>query len=245
MSTSLYRHFGIDGTLLYVGISLSWPARTKAHMQGSRWFDQVAKVEIEQFPTREDALEAEREAIKREKPKFNVIHNRRRERPPKISSRLTVEPGVTGRFLSTSEQKRLAAQFRRSDPLLNLVTGPDAIVGPPLVYRDDQVSIIIAHGQSGSPGVLDEIVLGRFYSSELPSYAHLCATVLTMRRGDDITIDEVRRERDAIVQKLRKHLRTVEQVDSDLSLALANASRFPSAKARKLIDELAAERRAA
>lgn len=220
MSTSLYRHFGNDGSLLYVGISLSWPSRTKAHAHGSRWFDQVARVEIEQFATREAALEAEREAIKREKPKFNVIHNR--SAPVKPSKR----------------KPRPAS----NDPLTRLVTGPDAIVGPPLVYRDDKISIIIAHGESGSPGVLDEVILGRFYSNDLPSWAHMCATVITIRRGDDLTLDEAREARRAMVQNLKRHLRTVEVVETDLALALANASRFPSAKARQVLDDLVAEK---
>lgn len=224
VETALYRHFGSDGSLLYVGISLSWPARTKAHAGGSRWFDQVARVELERFPTREAALEAEREAIKGEKPQFNIIHNRGTKRP---SARPTW-------------QKRKST----GDVLLDGISGPDAIVGPPLVYRDDKISVLVAHGEAGRPGVIDEVELGSFHSSELPSWTAACASVISIRRGDALTIEEAREQRDELVTKLRKHLRSVEQVDSDLALALANASRFPSEKARKILDDVAVERSA-
>lgn len=74
--TSLYRHFASDGTLLYVGISLSWFERTRAHAAHSDWFSRVCRVEIEWFPSRAEALVAETIAIKAEKPLFNLHHNK-------------------------------------------------------------------------------------------------------------------------------------------------------------------------
>ena len=49
---ALYRHFTADGTLLYVGISLSALNRLGQHRQNAEWFDKIARVEIEHFPTR-------------------------------------------------------------------------------------------------------------------------------------------------------------------------------------------------
>jgi hypothetical protein len=69
--TTLYRHFDGDGRLLYVGISLNAIIRLAAH-RASPWFDEIARVEIERFPSREVALAAERAAIRDEKPECNV-----------------------------------------------------------------------------------------------------------------------------------------------------------------------------
>lgn len=252
MNTSLYRHFANNGALLYVGISLSWPARTKAHAQKSNWFEQVAKVEIEQFSSREAALEAEREAIKRERPKFNIVHNRQAQVSPpqrefkKKAVELTAE---SMRFMGARERRRAVDQYacqtsdqRRDNPLLELITGPDALVGPPLVYRDNQISLLIAHGVFGTPGFIDEIVLGDFYRPELPAWSDRCVSVLTLRRGTDLTIDEAKAKRREIVAELQTLLRSVETYDTDIALAVANAARFPSAKAQRILDDFALER---
>ena len=67
----LYRHFSEEGELLYVGVSLTVPARTHAHSNLSSWFDDVVRIEIERFETIKDAWEAETEAIRNERPKYN------------------------------------------------------------------------------------------------------------------------------------------------------------------------------
>lgn len=219
MSTSLYRHFANDGSLLYVGISLSWPQRTKAHAKGSRWFEQVARVEIENFPTREAALDAEREAIKREKPAFNVIHNRASPAPAR-------EP----------------IQRHSNDPLLRTIHGRDVIVGPALVYRDEKISVMIAHGDFGTEGTLTEVILGEYVEEVDPSWYDHCASIMVIRRGDQLTINEAHETRDDIIQKLRRHKRKVEFYSTDIALAVAYAAQFPSEKSRKILDDVASER---
>jgi excinuclease UvrABC nuclease subunit len=72
MKTQLYRHFDAEKKLLYVGISLSTFARLSQHKDHSPWFEQVMTVEIEHFETREEAMAAERKAIKMENPQFNI-----------------------------------------------------------------------------------------------------------------------------------------------------------------------------
>lgn len=219
--TSLYRHFAGDGTLLYVGISLSWPARTKAHAGGSRWFDQVAKVEIEWFDTREAAIESEREAIKHERPRFNIIHNR---------------------LASTHTQPvERVRPVRSSDPLLRAIAGPDVIVGPALNYRDELLSVIIAHGEAGSASHLTEVVLGE-WAGEIPEWAHVAASVITIRRANQITLDEVGETRHEIIQNLKLHLRSVDSYETDIAFAVANAATFPSDEARQILDQVAVER---
>ena len=72
--TSLYRHFCDGEQLLYVGISLSTLTRLGQHAINSHWYDKIAKVTIEHFPTRKQALTAERKAIIQEQPLHNIHH---------------------------------------------------------------------------------------------------------------------------------------------------------------------------
>ncbi len=76
--TAVYRHFDQSGQLLYVGLSVNVAARTSAHSSGAEWFGSVARVDIENHPTREDALNAEAVAIVIEKPRHNRIVPARR-----------------------------------------------------------------------------------------------------------------------------------------------------------------------
>ena len=71
MSCQLYRHWDAEDRLLYVGISLSAVARFQQHKQSAGWFADVAKITIENFPTRELALAAEGKCIRKEKPLYN------------------------------------------------------------------------------------------------------------------------------------------------------------------------------
>lgn len=74
MRTTLYRHWNANDDLLYVGISLSHTGRLAQHKRNSRWFYQISRVTLEHYDTREEALAAERHAIKTESPVFNVVH---------------------------------------------------------------------------------------------------------------------------------------------------------------------------
>jgi predicted GIY-YIG superfamily endonuclease len=72
MNTQLYRHFDESNNLLYVGISLSAFHRLSQHRDHSEWFKKIKNLTIEHFATREEAMAAERKAIKSENPKFNI-----------------------------------------------------------------------------------------------------------------------------------------------------------------------------
>ena len=76
MNTELYRHFDGENVLLYVGISLSTFTRLSQHKDHAEWFKKVSSVTIEHFPTREEAIAAEKKAIKTEYPKFNIAHKK-------------------------------------------------------------------------------------------------------------------------------------------------------------------------
>ena len=72
MKTDLYRHYNGDNTLLYVGISLSAINRLIQHKGSSEWFDEIKRIDVEKFDTREEALIAETKAIQSEKPFYNI-----------------------------------------------------------------------------------------------------------------------------------------------------------------------------
>jgi hypothetical protein len=74
--TALYRFYDADDRLLYIGISNDPEVRWKSHRYGiAEWPALVACRRDERFDSRREAEEAEVEAIKAEKPRFNGAHN--------------------------------------------------------------------------------------------------------------------------------------------------------------------------
>jgi hypothetical protein len=84
--TQLYRYYDGRGKLLYVGISLSAALRLGQHRKKSGWYRKVARMEIENHPTRDVALRAEALAIAAESPRHNTI--RPETHPDELNSRL-------------------------------------------------------------------------------------------------------------------------------------------------------------
>lgn len=115
--TWLYRFWGDQGVLLYVGITKDLTARTAQHQADKPWFRLVRDCTIEMFDGRPEALLAEREAITTEFPLFNLQHADQRQatawmrlltrmliddgwpvqaqRLPAIVRLATIEPGFT------------------------------------------------------------------------------------------------------------------------------------------------------
>jgi hypothetical protein len=73
-SHHLYRHFDKTGKLLYVGVSLHATVRLLRHRTTSHWFDNISTITIESFPSRSEAIFAERRAIRLEQPLHNKAH---------------------------------------------------------------------------------------------------------------------------------------------------------------------------
>jgi hypothetical protein len=108
MLTALYRHFSIEGALLYVGISLSPIYRLATHVNGSRWVQQIHRVSIEWHPTREAALAAELFAIQTEHPLHNIVGKGSKRKPVAPPSQMPKPP----RFVDRPEL--VAAHFNVS-----------------------------------------------------------------------------------------------------------------------------------
>lgn len=73
--TALYRLYGADERLLYVGITNEPKVRMKAHAADKDWWDEVETREVEWFESRDKAAAAEVHAIRHEQPQHNHAHN--------------------------------------------------------------------------------------------------------------------------------------------------------------------------
>lgn len=74
---ALYRLFDETEQLLYLGISADPGKRFAQHRSDKPWWGDIRSMTVQPMPSREAALEAEREAIKDERPLHNVVHNER------------------------------------------------------------------------------------------------------------------------------------------------------------------------
>jgi len=96
--TQLYRHYDARKRLLYVGISLSAVSRLSQH-KDKTWFTEIARVTVENFPSREMALSAEAAAIKAERPLYNKAKTKSDDDCPILSD--------LQRFWETKKYKHL------------------------------------------------------------------------------------------------------------------------------------------
>lgn len=114
------------------------------------------------------------------------------------------------------------------------------LVGPVLIYGDDVGMVVV----SGPPGNVDFINFGKYspdYTDE--PFASACAQVLILRRGDEVTIEEAQQSRTEFIAiaagLFRGELTTYH---SDEALAEAFVEMFPSAKSRKILEDVRNER---
>jgi hypothetical protein len=113
----LYRHFDAAGTLLYAGISFSPYKRTLAHQHSSPWFGRVTRIEIEKFPTRTDAMVAERAVIVEKRPPFNRNDGGQGQRP--ISTRALTRAQIS---------RRARERAKDGDVVFKLQANRDALI---------------------------------------------------------------------------------------------------------------------
>lgn len=84
---ALYRFFDATGALLYVGITNNPARRFMQHGVDREWWHEVETIRMQRFDDRESVLAAEREAIKAERPRYNILHA-----GPPTTSELPVAP---------------------------------------------------------------------------------------------------------------------------------------------------------
>lgn len=102
----LYRMFGADGELLYIGMSTTRMRRFFEHQRSKDWFTEVARLELEHFASAFEASWAERAAIHTEDPR----ENRRSARAVLVTEdriRRCRDCGTTYRVKDRAERQRL------------------------------------------------------------------------------------------------------------------------------------------
>lgn len=134
----LYRLYDADGALLYIGITERGYDRFAAHRTKQAWWSEVAQHTIQAYATRADVEIAERHAIYREKPRYNIAHNSTGRRlygtePIPASEPLTREAYTAealGRLLNAWDEPKAEVieldrfRERRRHRRPNLLTGP-------------------------------------------------------------------------------------------------------------------------
>jgi hypothetical protein len=90
--TAVYRAFAEGGRLLYVGHSAEPETRISQHLGKTAWWPKVRKITTEWHPSRPIAQVAERLAIYREDPLYNIS----RARTPKAVAGLMREARRAG-----------------------------------------------------------------------------------------------------------------------------------------------------
>lgn len=74
--TWLYRMFNDDGELLYIGITKNRYQRWRDHEKSKPWISEATTWKWEVIDPQADPLEVEKRAIKSERPRYNVVHNK-------------------------------------------------------------------------------------------------------------------------------------------------------------------------
>jgi excinuclease UvrABC nuclease subunit len=113
----LYRHYNGEGQLIYVGCSLSSVARLAQHREHSHWFSNIARVTIQRFETRQEALAEETRAIRSEHPLYNKHHN---HNPPPPSNAQESKDQIT-------RQVVFRPMYKIEDAAAVLEIGPTAV----------------------------------------------------------------------------------------------------------------------
>ena len=108
----LYRHFDGDDVLLYVGVSKSALRRLSEHST-AKWADDIVRVSVQNFPSRSEALKAEREAILKERPKYNIAGTK----PP---VEFTGIPRKTGTATMTPAERQSLKRARERAGLVRM-----------------------------------------------------------------------------------------------------------------------------
>lgn len=75
----VYQLYGLDGELLYIGITDRGPVRLAEHYRKKSWFSEVCQVEFERYETRSESEERESSLIRRRRPLYNIQHNMGRQ----------------------------------------------------------------------------------------------------------------------------------------------------------------------
>ena len=141
----VYRCFGSDGQLLYVGHTNCHPVRMRKHEYTAQWWPEVADIQIERFPSLAEAREAEERAIASERPRYNTLLTGTRTRARRFQGRGARVP-VDGRAilrlirLAGLSQRELAERLGCSQAYISRLIKGQTEVSPH--YLPDLAAIL-------------------------------------------------------------------------------------------------------
>jgi hypothetical protein len=69
--SGVYRFYGADDELLYIGCSRNVSERIRVHMANQPWAGDIVRHTIDWYPSRAEAYVAEQQAILAESPRYN------------------------------------------------------------------------------------------------------------------------------------------------------------------------------
>jgi predicted DNA-binding transcriptional regulator AlpA/predicted GIY-YIG superfamily endonuclease len=140
--TYVYRAYDIDDQLLYVGMSDQPAKRIRTHqLNGARWADQLARVDLKYYADRESAALAESAAIVTERPRHNITGLSRPKARSVIPTHEVVDPLVDLDWLAAylGKPKKTIYSWRLRG------TGPPAYkIGQALRWRRSEVDAWLA-----------------------------------------------------------------------------------------------------
>jgi hypothetical protein len=132
--TYVYRAYGADDRLLYVGMTDDVGQRLKGHRyQGSVWLVEMAYHTVESYPDRDSAHIAEIEAIISESPLYDV------------------QPGTARRKHRPRPRSKIVSEFK-PDPKLRELIKREAESDPPLSAEQRNRLAILLLAPSGGEG---------------------------------------------------------------------------------------------
>lgn len=134
VKTALYRFYGADKDLLYIGVTNDLGIRWHSHAKKKSWWPEVQHLAADWHPSRREALRAEANAITAEHPRHNVGHNREpsRPRPKRVTHARAKAIFQRGSLMHAEE---LSAFLRSTGPSLD--TYAELGGGPVYIQRGD------------------------------------------------------------------------------------------------------------
>jgi predicted GIY-YIG superfamily endonuclease len=86
----IYRMRDLSGRLLYIGVTNGGLRRFMEHSKDKTWWREVTQIDVEHVHCSRSIIESiEREAIRTERPLYNVTHNTGRTLPPPVTTKVT------------------------------------------------------------------------------------------------------------------------------------------------------------
>lgn len=111
----IYRFYSVADDPLYIGQSRDLSNRIRIHQASTPWFDDVDHITVQHVESVDIALEAERDAIQAEHPRYNLEHQ--------PAARVRKTGRMTGYNIDEAVGLRALASLRRNKSWLASETG--------------------------------------------------------------------------------------------------------------------------